>query len=77
MHLFGFIGAFAFFLGIVVNLYLSYEWFMGKPLKDRPLLFFGMLLIIVGVQFFAVGLLGELIAHNFQDDGEYNIKESK
>lgn len=77
MHLFGFIGAFAFIAGILVNLYLSYEWFMGEPLKNRPLLFFGMLLIIVGVQFFAVGLLGELIAHNFQNDGDYNIKESK
>ncbi len=77
MHLFGFIGAFTFIAGILVNLYLSYEWFMGHPLKDRPLLFFGMLLIIVGVQFFAVGLLGELIAHNFQNDGDYNIKESK
>lgn len=77
MHLFGFIGAFSFFLGIVVNAYLSYEWFMGIPLKDRPLLFLGILLIIVGVQFFAVGLLGELIAHNFQSDNEYNIKERK
>jgi glycosyltransferase involved in cell wall biosynthesis len=77
MHLFGFIGAFSFFAGVLVNLYLSYEWFMGEPLKNRPLLFFGMLLIIVGVQFFAVGLLGELIAHNFQNDGDYNIKESK
>lgn len=77
MHLFGFIGAFSFLAGVLVNLYLSYEWFMGEPLKNRPLLFFGMLLIIVGVQFFAVGLLGELIAHNFQHDGDYNIKESK
>ncbi|MBN1299587.1 MAG: glycosyltransferase family 2 protein [Melioribacteraceae bacterium] len=77
MHLFGFLGALAFFLGIVVNAYLTWEWFNGVPLKDRPVLFLGILLIIVGVQFFAVGLLGELIAHNFHDDKEYNIKEKK
>lgn len=77
MHLFGFLGALAFLLGVIVNAYLSYEWFKGIPLKDRPLLFLGILLIIVGVQFFAVGLLGEILAHNFQGDGEYNIKEQK
>jgi hypothetical protein len=49
----------------------------GYSTKNRPLLFLGILLIIVGVQFFAVGLLGELIAHNFQDDDEYNVKEQK
>lgn len=77
MHLFGFIGAMFFFFGIIINAYLSYEWFMGVPLKDRPLLFLGILLIIVGAQFFAVGLLGELFAHSFKDDSEYNIKEQK
>jgi uncharacterized protein (DUF486 family) len=77
MHLFGLVGTMSFALGVLVNLYLTYEWFLGIPLKNRPLLFLGILLIIVGVQFFAVGLLGELIAHNFQDDDEYNVKEQK
>jgi hypothetical protein len=77
MHLFGFIGAFSFLIGVFVNLYISIEWFMGVPIKNRPLLFLGILLIIVGVQLFAVGLLGELMAHNYQNDNEYNIKEKK
>lgn len=75
MHLFGFLGALAFFVGIIVNGYLSYEWIMGKALSNRPLLFFGILLIIVGVQFFSVGLLGEMMVHNNQDDKVYDIKE--
>ncbi len=75
MHLFGFLGAIATFAGIGVNGYLTYEWIMGQPLSNRPMLFLGMLLIIVGVQFFSTGLLGELMVHNFQSDKEYNIKE--
>ena len=77
MHLFGFLGAFSFFVGILVNLYITIEWYMGVPIRNRPLLFLGILLIIVGVQLFAVGLLGELVAHNYQNDNEYNIKEKK
>jgi glycosyltransferase involved in cell wall biosynthesis len=77
MHLFGFIGALSFLVGILVNLYITIEWYMGVPIKNRPLLFLGILLIIVGVQFFAVGLLGELVAHNYQNDNEYNIKDKK
>jgi glycosyltransferase involved in cell wall biosynthesis len=76
MHLFGFLGAFSFLLGFVVNGYLSYERiFMNKALSNRPMLFLGMLLIIVGVQFFSVGLLGEMMVHNFQSEREYTIKD--
>ncbi len=77
MHLFGFLGLLSFIAGIAINAYLTYEWIIGRPLYNRPLLFLGMLLIIVGVQFFAVGLLGEIMVHNFQDDKEYVIKEKK
>ena len=78
MHLFGFFGATAFLLGTIVNLWLSYEKiFLGKALGNRPLLFLGILLIIVGVQFFAVGLLGEIIVHNTQRQEDYSIKEKR
>ncbi|MGE5352516.1 MAG: glycosyltransferase [Acidobacteriota bacterium] len=75
MHLFGFLGAIAFLIGFVVNGYLSIEWMMGHSLSNRPLLFFGMLLIIVGVQFFSVGLLGEMMVHSMQNDKEYSVKD--
>lgn len=77
MHLFGFMGAACFLIGIAVNIYLTIDWFYGVPLKNRPLLFLGILMIIVGAQFFAVGLLGELIVHHFHSDKEYNIKEKR
>jgi len=78
LHLFGFFGAVAFIFGIIVNLLLTYEkLFLGKGIGNRPLLFLGILLIIVGVQFFAVGLLGEIIVHNTPRQEDYSIKEKR
>ncbi len=78
MHLFGFMGAISFFIGFLISAYLSYDWFINNaPLSNRPLLGLGMLLIVVGVQFFSVGLLGEFMAHNNHDDDEYSIKDMK
>jgi hypothetical protein len=60
----------------MVNGYLAYEWgFKHQPLSNRPMLFLGMLLIIVGVQLFSVGLLGEMLVHNTMDEKEYIIKD--
>lgn len=75
MHLFGFLGTLFFILGFGINIYLTVEWFIGISLGNRPILFLGILLIIIGVQFFAIGLLGELFVHNSRDNREYQIKE--
>ncbi|MDA3860805.1 MAG: glycosyltransferase family 2 protein [Melioribacteraceae bacterium] len=78
MHLFGFMGATAFFIGFLISAYLSYDWFVNStPLSNRPLLALGMLLIVVGLQFFSVGLLGEFMAHNSHNDDGYSIKDQK
>ena len=75
MHFFGFLGALSFLVGLIVNGYLTVEWLAGRPLSNRPMLFLGMLLIIVGVQFFSVGLLGEMMVHQNQSEREYVIKD--
>lgn len=76
MHLFGTLGFVFFLVGILINIYLTYEkLFVGRGLSNRPILFLGILLVIVGAQFFAVGLLGEIIVHNNRDDDEHHIKE--
>ncbi len=78
MHLFGFVGLITAFAGVVISLWLTYEkLFYNIGINNRPIFFLGILLIIVGVQFFAIGLIGELIVHNTQDDKEYVIKERK
>jgi len=75
LHFFGFFGALSFFIGFIVNAYLTIDWINGKALSNRPMLFLGMLLIIVGVQFFSVGLLGEMLVRNTSNEQEYIVKE--
>jgi uncharacterized membrane protein len=78
MHVFGFLGLLAATAGIVISAFLTFEKiYYHIGIGNRPLLFLGILLIIVGVQFFAIGLLGEILVHNFQDENEYVIKEKK
>jgi glycosyltransferase involved in cell wall biosynthesis len=77
LHLFGFWGAVFFLAGFGIDLYLGYLKFAeGMSLGNRPLFVGGILLIIVGVQFISIGLLGELITktRNGQDK-EYSIRE--
>jgi glycosyltransferase involved in cell wall biosynthesis len=62
MHFFGLFGVLFLFVGVVINIYLAYlKIFLGEPLANRPLLFLGLLLVMVGVQFFSIGFLGELL----------------
>jgi len=62
LHLFGGLGLIAWTVGFVVNAYLTGIWLSGtQPIGHRPLLAFGVLTMLVGVQFFAVGLLSELV----------------
>ncbi len=76
LHLFGTIGLLSLLTGFVIDAYLTVRWFLGQiTLSNRPLLLAGFLLIIVGVQFIAIGLLGEMItrSHNIEDD--YSVRE--
>jgi glycosyltransferase involved in cell wall biosynthesis len=78
MHLFGFVGFLFTIAGIVISIYLTAEKiFNHVGINNRPIFFLGILLIIVGVQFFAIGLLGEMLVHNTQSDKEYVIKDKK
>jgi glycosyltransferase involved in cell wall biosynthesis len=75
LHLFGFLGLFSLFLGVIISLYLSFLWFQGHGIGDRPLLFLGILLIIVGLQSFSIGLIGEMIANTRDNNKSYKIKK--
>ena len=78
LHLFGFIGTISFVGGFLLDGYLTLEWLLHKTsLSNRPLLLLGLLMMIVGVQLFAIGLLGELFVHKFRTDLDFSIKESK
>lgn len=68
MHIFGGTGAVIFILGFIINLYLLfYKIFTGALIGNRPLLTLGVLCMILGVQSFSLGLLGEMI-NNISSD---------
>lgn len=78
MHFFGSLGSAFLVIGGGIVLYLVImRLFFEVYLTGRPLLQFGILFLLLGVQFFAIGLLGELINQvNSRHDGDdINIKE--
>jgi len=62
LHLFGGIGLLLFLVGLIINAYLATLKFLGQGIADRPLLWLGILLIVVGLQIISTGLIGEMIA---------------
>lgn len=76
MHLFGTIGVLLLVAGAVINGYLAFIKFVyGRGIGDRPLLFLGILLMVLGVQLFSTGLIGELINKNHVDKQKPRIRE--
>jgi glycosyltransferase involved in cell wall biosynthesis len=62
LHLFGGLGLLSLGLGTAANLYLTALWLSGvRPIGNRPLLAFGVLAMLVGIQFLSLGLMSELI----------------
>jgi glycosyltransferase involved in cell wall biosynthesis len=66
MHLFGLLGLLFTFLGLLISGYLSVLWLQGEAIGSRPLLLLGVLLILVGVQSFSIGLLGEFMTFQYE-----------
>lgn len=76
LHFFGSIGGGIFSIGFFLSIYMTIERiFFGKLLYRRPLLFFAILLIIVGIQIIMTGIIGELIVYISQK--KLKIKNSK
>lgn len=77
LHLFGSLGLLFLSGGLFINTWLAWAWmFHGEDLSDRPLLQLGILLILLGIQVLATGLIGEMITFkNFRRRDSYSIKE--
>jgi glycosyltransferase involved in cell wall biosynthesis len=79
LQFFGPIGLASGMLGMLISLYLTVEKIiLGKDIGGRPLLLLGALLIIVGIQFIGMGLLGEMMVrvyHETQKKPIYVIKK--
>jgi len=76
LHFFGIIGLLLLTGGLFINIYLSINWFNGiwiTPYKN-PLFFLGILLIIISIQLFSIGLIGELIVKLTRNNDDLHCK---
>jgi len=65
LHFFGLIGILSGLLGGAITMYLVIlRIFKSSFLSNRPLLFIGVMLVILGMQFVSIGLLGEMITRS-------------
>jgi glycosyltransferase involved in cell wall biosynthesis len=76
LHLFGGGGLLVSLAGGAILTYLAALWLIGAgPIGDRPLLTFGMLLMLAGGQMIGIGLLGELVlSRAIREDDKYDIR---
>jgi glycosyltransferase involved in cell wall biosynthesis len=71
-HFFGSIGMVFGFLGFLIMADLAVEKFgFGEDIGQRPLLFVGILLLVVAIQFLTTGVLAELLSRTFFESAEH------
>jgi glycosyltransferase involved in cell wall biosynthesis len=82
MHLFGTIGTLSFLFGGFITIWLIAEKLYKisihvspRDVTAQPLFYLALVSIIVGVQLFLAGFLGELISRNSSERNNYFIKE--
>jgi glycosyltransferase involved in cell wall biosynthesis len=63
LHVFGRIGLLFLVVGVGIAAWFVVQWLQGDPIRVRPLMLFGAALVLLGIQFVLMGLLGEMIAH--------------
>ena len=76
LYFFGQLGLLSFMSGFSIEGYILYlKYVLKEPFATHiALLIFGVLLIFIGIQFFSIGLIGEMIANSNQDK-ESRIKK--
>ena len=67
LHLFGGVGLVLMTTGIGILVYLTVDKVLGHAIGGRPLLTLGVLLVVVGMQFFSLGLISEMITSHHEE----------
>ncbi len=67
LHLFGGLGLMLGFIGSAVLVYLTVLKALGHAIGHRPLLMLGVLLVVIGMQFFSLGLISEMITSHHEE----------
>jgi glycosyltransferase involved in cell wall biosynthesis len=79
MHLFGAFGVIMFIIGFGFSLYLGIDKLFldpgGRLITDRPQFYIALVCMLIGVQLFIAGFLGELVLRSQRDKERYRISE--
>lgn len=77
MHFFGLLGSVTFLVGFIIALYLACSRIFAHVyhMTDRPLFYFCLLAMVIGVQLFSTGFLAEMITSTQRDKRVYSISE--
>ncbi|MHB8053049.1 MAG: glycosyltransferase family 2 protein [Methanoregula sp.] len=71
LHVFGLPGFASLFVGLIIGIYLVLQKYIENiQIGERPLLLLSILLILIGLQFISLGLIGEMLA--FREMREQN-----
>ena len=78
IHLFGIFGVLLILLGLLINIYLLViKLGFNEDIGTRPLLIFGMMFILGGIQLFTIGIVMELLIRTYYESQKkrpYRIK---
>lgn len=77
LHSFGRIGFWFFLVGMIINGYFGMVWLFTQTLRVRPLLILGLVMILMAIQFWSLGLLGELMIHLRAREERYRIARER
>jgi len=82
MHFFGALGTLSFFAGLIITLwvigqkiYLISQKLPHRDVVDQPLFFLALVALVIGVQLFLAGFLGELIQNTNSRHNDYLVIE--
>jgi len=80
MHFFGLFGTLMFIVGgiitiwmIIAKLLAQHNHIKFRAVTDQPMFYIALVIIIIGVQFFMAGFLGELVSRSSSDRNNYLI----
>ena len=72
IYFFGSIGLFLFGIGTLISFYFLFVKLMGEDIWGRPLLILAILLVVVGIQFFSIGILYDLMMKTYFESQKKN-----
>ena len=77
MHFFGVLGTIISIIGVFILAWLSISklFLQSYGIANRPAFYLGILCVIVGVQLFIAGFLGELISRSAYERNKYQIEK--